>query len=686
MTTHSPHLSPLIDAQNSPPSLDHLCTDSEDFAPAHSHTILIIYTISSGHLVLSRSLPGTLWVAPCSALKKSPQRTYKPGFVSGDSEEASPTIIPLGRRLLAVSSSLPGSRSEPDRLMLPVWPCTGWGLPSQASRPACWCALTAPFHPYRESCQPSAFSQQPEGLADSRQPRADSSRGGLLSVALSLILRPVDVIHHLVLRCPDFPPVRQSEPATVQPSAGTVIILFGRSRRSKGRATSLGIYYDQPREYVGKLLISDRATGSLHNLFSRRLPEMNDSTSVTASPASFHFNLKTLLLAVAAVALILAPVQWFGAEYLITACFSVALVAACVIAYRDTAPGWSMLPAGFGVFIGFILVFGLLVFFFHALANIVVCLILMVVPVRRRTFAYALMGTATAVYAFFIWEGVDGIRRLEALRDQYPLRSIANRLEFEETANLGKPSSVEPIALAPSVDQALDAQDDGLQGRYAGRSWALRELHEDIYTQFAHAAGFGVIRMEGISARVLLLPQIPENENAYPIPAGKISLVPARSELNETHRAALLDFADPAQMGYVRSREEVAGFTAHAVRRLDQECCGESHPGPWQIDRLELVSILRSAEPRVYIADSPPSMDKLKDLPTRPLNEFESKALTQLFSQEDVVVDQQPTRIQMVGALRAGKTCLECHEGQRGKLLGAFSYELTPVKNAALNN
>src|SRR5882724_5097576 len=112
---------------------------------------------------------------------KNAQRAYKPGSVCSDSEEAPPTIIPLGRRLLAVSSSLPGSRNEPDRLMLPVWPCTGWGLPSQASRPACWCALTAPFHPYR------------------LLPREDEASGGLLSVALSLILRPVDVIHHPVL-------------------------------------------------------------------------------------------------------------------------------------------------------------------------------------------------------------------------------------------------------------------------------------------------------------------------------------------------------------------------------------------------------------------------------------------------------------------------------------------------------
>jgi hypothetical protein len=89
---------------------------------------------------------------------KNPDEGRKAGFCSDASEDTSTAIIPLGRQLLAASSSLPGSRNEPDRLMLPVWPCTGWGLPSQASHPACWCAFTAPFHPYRRSRQPSAQS------------------------------------------------------------------------------------------------------------------------------------------------------------------------------------------------------------------------------------------------------------------------------------------------------------------------------------------------------------------------------------------------------------------------------------------------------------------------------------------------------------------------------------------------
>ena len=126
----------------------------ENFAQRDSHTLRP--SMASSHTSL-RIPPSALRLR-----KRSPQRACKPGFVRDASEDAPPTIIPLGRRLLAVSSGLPGSRSEPDRLMLPVWPCTGWGLPIQASRPACWCALTAPFHPYRESCQPSALSRQPE--------------------------------------------------------------------------------------------------------------------------------------------------------------------------------------------------------------------------------------------------------------------------------------------------------------------------------------------------------------------------------------------------------------------------------------------------------------------------------------------------------------------------------------------
>ena len=64
----------------------------------------------------------------------------------------------------------------------PIWSLSGWGLPSQAGHPACWCALTAPFHPY------------------------PVKPGGILSVALSLFFRTVGVTHHPALWSTDFPP------------------------------------------------------------------------------------------------------------------------------------------------------------------------------------------------------------------------------------------------------------------------------------------------------------------------------------------------------------------------------------------------------------------------------------------------------------------------------------------------
>ena len=53
-----------------------------------------------------------------------------------------------------------------------IWSCTGWGLPSFPGRPRNWCALTAPFHPYR-----------PDLLW------GEAGSGGLLSVALSFTPR-----------------------------------------------------------------------------------------------------------------------------------------------------------------------------------------------------------------------------------------------------------------------------------------------------------------------------------------------------------------------------------------------------------------------------------------------------------------------------------------------------------------
>lgn len=115
---------------------------------------------------------------PPTAQKKTSERTCKPGSVPraacaarGDGHSSR---MPVARHLQQPTRECGGTdRSAAPRRLLPAWPCSGWGLPSQASHPACWCAFTAPFHPYRarrtgRRPRRSAFCCTCPGLATGR--------------------------------------------------------------------------------------------------------------------------------------------------------------------------------------------------------------------------------------------------------------------------------------------------------------------------------------------------------------------------------------------------------------------------------------------------------------------------------------------------------------------------------------
>jgi len=97
----------------------------------------------------------------------------------------------------------------------------------------------------------------------------------------------------------------------------------------------------------------------------------------------------------------------------------------------------------------------------------------------------------------------------------------------------------------------------------------------------------------------------------------------------------------------------------------------------WQLTQLQLISLLRNEAPIVYLTESLPEMQDIKQYPYRALNEFEKNALPQLRAERDVVIEENAGAIQMLGAVRAGTSCLECHtQHHRGDLLGAFTYKL----------
>ena len=113
--------------------------------------------------------------------RKKREPACKPGSVEGN--HSSRTYVaarlkqPTRRRTRAAPCPLRGV--PPYLVLLQV----GFAVPLLLPAPRC--ALTAPFHPYH-ACLATAF-------------------GGLLSVALSVGLRPPGVTWHLALWSPDFP-------------------------------------------------------------------------------------------------------------------------------------------------------------------------------------------------------------------------------------------------------------------------------------------------------------------------------------------------------------------------------------------------------------------------------------------------------------------------------------------------
>src|SRR4051794_6003375 len=111
---------------------------------------------------------------PVSRILSLPWRTTAAGGHPSRAAVADGLVRPTRKLGRAALPSL--------RWTLPVWPCSGRGLPSRPGHPGRWWSLTPPFHPYRRL------------LA-----------GGLFSVALSRGSPRVGVAHRPALWSPDFP-------------------------------------------------------------------------------------------------------------------------------------------------------------------------------------------------------------------------------------------------------------------------------------------------------------------------------------------------------------------------------------------------------------------------------------------------------------------------------------------------
>lgn len=331
--------------------------------------------------------------------------------------------------------------------------------------------------------------------------------------------------------------------------------------------------------------------------------------------------------------------------------------------------------------------------------------LLVCIPFRHkpRVIRFAPIAAMAASYGFFLWQAVADVQNVAQLRAKYPLVSVADRLAYEtRITDIAAPSEAGsgPLALSSVVEQRLAEREDRrtrteLPWRHNRRTM-LASLHTRKADEFAIAQGFGRGRMMPgfVSEAVIELPPAeptalpsepeppyrPEDGSTDELVDAEKSALPQTNNgtLISLHESGTADFVDPDRIGYARDRDHVAGFIAHRFTKMpDFSEYGKQTPA-WQIARLELVSLLKHDVPVAYVSNHLPQMDELRDAPTRPLDEFERTSLDLLVSEEDVVIDETPDRIRMIGSLRADKNCLKCHAVQRGALLGALTYELVP--------
>jgi hypothetical protein len=275
-------------------------------------------------------------------------------------------------------------------------------------------------------------------------------------------------------------------------------------------------------------------------------------------------------------------------------------------------------------------------------------------------------------YGYVICVVIFQVAEYRPLLPEYPLESMEARVPA--------PQGHSPSKLTKESDDHLSQlQTEMENSSYHIRTEMLRWLHQASVESFIKSPGFGASRRIRPSAERLKI-----NDDRYAttvtqpvmpfyttlmdgdlLEAKNLNLDPLR----ELHLASVIDFTNPSGFGWIVDRRNVAGFQSHQFSKVPKVT-------QWKVETIELVGLLLHGAPVVYISETLPAMKKGREYPTRPLNVFEQAALKRLQVGEDLYIRETPANIRMIGALRSATECVRCHGGERGDLLGAFSYSL----------
>jgi hypothetical protein len=292
---------------------------------------------------------------------------------------------------------------------------------------------------------------------------------------------------------------------------------------------------------------------------------------------------------------------------------------------------------------------------------------------RRGPTVYRYTSFVVAIVLWGLAAGNTGWaeRQYSMWRDENPFESLEGRVPEPKPMDGG----------AKFDDDRLKDLEDKLPERWVypvNRTASLRTLHVHRVGLFLRAAGFGSARMMVVAPNPAhfapeFVPSIPQADEYVPdlVSLGDETPADRLSMFGKMHTGAVLDFVNPDGWGYVKDRTQVAGFRSHRFGRSPEMI------DRWAVTRVDLIGLLKHDKPAVYVSELLPRMDQLKDTATREVDSFEAEGLRAVRKGDDLFARGTDTAARMVGAIRSVTQCVECHGGQRGDLLGAFSYRLT---------
>jgi hypothetical protein len=146
---------------------------------------------------------------------------------------------------------------------------------------------------------------------------------------------------------------------------------------------------------------------------------------------------------------------------------------------------------------------------------------------------------------------------------------------------------------------------------------------------------------------------------------------PPWSSVTQMHAVYVEKFIQSSGFGVARMTQDLRNFSELVL-----------HGQPHVVERVELIGLVKHPEPTAYVVPwGPPqkaffTTNSARHVKTRALTAFETNALVELRKGGNEFVGMDNGAPAILGAVRARRECLKCHDGESGALLGAFSYSM----------